>query len=195
MHLRLEEYASPLSVLLLVTDNDGALRALEFADHESRMHRLLREHYGDYRLHKGAAPVSIIQSLSAYFDGNLDALATVKVATGGTAFQRMVWQAVWAIPPGATQSYGQLAINIGRSAASRAVGAANGANPVPIVVPCHRVIGATGALTGYGGGLPRKRWLLDHERRFSQIAEHVDHCGFEDDALEIRRQPIMTQSP
>ncbi len=163
MRYRLSRYASPLSPLLLITDDDGALRALDFGDYESRMHRLLREHYGDVEITKGAAPKSIIRALDAYFDGDIAALDEVPVATGGTAFQRAVWRAVRAIPPGTTQSYGQIAASIGRPTASRAVGAANGANPVAIVVPCHRVVGAGGTLTGYAGGLARKRWLLNHE--------------------------------
>ncbi len=173
MRLQLEQHDSRLGPLLLVTDGDGILRALEFADHELRMQRLLREHYGDYVLHQGAAPASVKRALDAYFDGEIDALVDLPVATGGTEFQHEVWRAVRAIPAGTTRSYGQIAIRLGRAGASRAVGAANGANPVPIVVPCHRVIGANGALTGYGGGLPRKRWLLDHERRFSG-AEDVE---------------------
>jgi methylated-DNA-[protein]-cysteine S-methyltransferase len=170
MHLRLERRTSPISSLLLVTDNDGVLRALEFADHEARMHRLLGEHYGGYTLQEGAAPVSLTRALDAYFDGSIDVLADVRIATGGTPFQREVWNALRAIPAGTTITYGQLAASLGDAGASRAVGAANAANPVPIVVPCHRVIGANGALTGYGGGLPRKQWLLDHEGRFSSIA-------------------------
>ena len=174
MHLRLEHYAAPVSPLLLVTDEEGALRALEFADHESRMHRLLREHYGEFSLTNGAAPKSILRALDAYFDGDLAALDDVRVATAGTPFQRAVWHALRSIPPGTTRSYGQLASQLGRASACRAVGAANGANPVAIVVPCHRVIGADGSLTGYGGGLPRKRWLLDHEhaRPCSAEREH-----------------------
>jgi methylated-DNA-[protein]-cysteine S-methyltransferase len=167
MRLRLEKYDSPLTQLLLVTDDDGNLRALEFADHESRMHRLLRDHYSDCELIEGAAPASIREALDAYFDGNLTALDEVRTATGGTPFQRAVWKALRAIEPGATRSYGQIAAELHHAKASRAVGAANGANPIAIVVPCHRVIGANGALTGYGGGLARKRWLLDHERQFS----------------------------
>ena len=163
MRLRLERWASPISPLLLVTDDDGFLRALDFADHEARMHRLLREHYGDCTLQEGAAPVSLTAALDAYFDGGIDALADVRTATGGTAFQREVWDALRAIPAGTTISYGQLAASLGRAGSSRAVGAANGANPVAIVVPCHRVIGADGTLTGYGGGMERKRWLLEHE--------------------------------
>ncbi|HEX3602409.1 MAG TPA: methylated-DNA--[protein]-cysteine S-methyltransferase [Lacipirellulaceae bacterium] len=165
MHLRLEYYKSPLSPLLIVTDSDGALRALEFADHEERMHRLLRDHYDTYELSDGAAPKSMIKALDAYFEGELAAVDDVRVATGGTTFQRAVWRALRTIGAGATSSYGELAARIGNRQASRAVGAANGSNPIAIVVPCHRVIGANGTLTGYGGGIPRKRWLIDHERR------------------------------
>src|SRR5262245_40032723 len=164
MHLRLKQYASPLAPLLLVTDEDGALRALDFADHELRMHRLLRAHYRDYGLKKGEPPAAVARALDAYFAGELSALDVVRTETGGTAFQRAVWQAVRGIEPGATKSYGEIAASVGHSTASRAVGAANGANPIAIVVPCHRVVGADGTLTGYGGGLPRKRWLLDFER-------------------------------
>lgn len=170
MHLRLERWASPISPLLLVTDHDGALRALDFADHEARMQRLLRQHYGSYTLAEGAASGSITQALEAYFDGSINALEQVPVATGGTPFQREVWKGLRAIPAGTTISYGQLAANIGRTAACRAAGAANGANPIAIVVPCHRVIGANGTLTGFASGLGRKQWLLDHECRFAPIA-------------------------
>jgi O-6-methylguanine DNA methyltransferase len=156
--------------LMVVTDDDGILRALEFGDLEDRLRRLLHDHYGDYTLRDGAAPASITDALEAYFRGNLDALNAVQTATAGTPFQREVWRALRTIPAGSTISYGQLATQIGRPSASRAVGAANGANPIPIVVPCHRVIGANGTLTGFGGGLPRKQWLLEHERRFSSVA-------------------------
>jgi methylated-DNA-[protein]-cysteine S-methyltransferase len=166
MHLRLDQYSSPVSPLLLVTDDQGALRALEFGDQPSRLERMLRVYYESYTLEPGTAPASVIAALDAYFDGDLGALDDVRVATGGTEFQRSVWQALRTISAGTTQSYGQLAASLGRPAASRAVGAANGSNPVSIVVPCHRVIGASGSLTGYGGGLPRKRWLLDHEQKY-----------------------------
>jgi O-6-methylguanine DNA methyltransferase len=167
MHLRLDRYQSPLCPLLLVTDSDGVLRALDFADHQLRMRRLLRSHYGKYELEYGDSPKSVVQALDAYFNGELLALDNIRVATGGTLFQRAVWNAVRAIEPGVTKSYAQIAIDVGRTGACRAVGAANGANAVPIVVPCHRVIGGNGKLTGYAGGLPRKQWLLDHERRNS----------------------------
>lgn len=168
MYLRLERWTSPLSPLLLVTDGDGLLRALEFADLEPRMSRLLCEHYGAHTLQDGAAPASLTRALNAYFNGEVDALDEVRTATAGTPFQRAVWNALRTIPAGTTISYGQLAATIGRAGSARAVGAANGANPIPIVVPCHRVIGANGALTGFASGLGRKRWLLDHEKRFAE---------------------------
>ena len=170
MRLQLDRYASPLCDLRLVFDDEGALRALEFDDHETRLQRLLRDHYGTFEFSDAVAPLSITQALDAYFEGDLRALDDLPVATGGTSFQRDVWSALRTIPPGTTKSYGQIARDVGRPAASRAVGAANGANPIAIVVPCHRVIGADGTLTGYGGGLPRKRWLLDHERRHAATA-------------------------
>ena len=101
--------------------------------------------------------------LQRYFAGELAAIDTLPVQTGGTAFQREVWRALREIPCGGTVSYAELAERIGRPTAVRAVGLANGSNPVGIVVPCHRVIGANGSLTGYGGGIERKRWLLEHE--------------------------------
>jgi len=171
MRLRLESLESPLSVLLLVTDEDGLVRALEFADLESRLSRLLREHYGTYTLREAAAPAPVSRALVAYFHGETDALDEVPTATGGTPFQRDVWNALRRIPAGTTISYGQLAANLGRPGSARAVGAANGANPIPIIVPCHRVIGADGTLTGFASGLARKRWLLDHERRFARRRE------------------------
>jgi O-6-methylguanine DNA methyltransferase len=169
MRLRLERWTSPVAALLLVTDDAGALRALDFADHEPRMHRLLRLHYGDYTLADGPAPDTTKRALEAYFAGDTEALADIPVATGGTPFQRDVWNALRAIPAGATTSYGRLAAQLGRPGASRAVGAANGANPIAIVVPCHRVVGSTGTLTGYAGGLAHKQWLLAHERRSAPV--------------------------
>lgn len=101
--------------------------------------------------------------LSAYFSGELRDF-NLELMPAGSPFQLAVWQALATIPYGATMSYGELAARIGRPSASRAVGAANGANPIPIIVPCHRVIGASGALTGFGGGIDTKRWLLAHEK-------------------------------
>jgi O-6-methylguanine DNA methyltransferase len=165
MHLSFERRASPVGEMLLLSDADGALRALDFGDYEHRLHELLGRHYGDFTAEPGSAPAAVTEALDRYFDGELEAIDALPTATGGTAFQREVWAALRTIPAGETCSYGQLAARLGRAGSSRAVGLANGANPVAIVVPCHRVIGANGSLTGYGGGLPRKQWLLDHERR------------------------------
>jgi methylated-DNA-[protein]-cysteine S-methyltransferase len=130
------------------------------------MQRLLRLHYGDsgFQLRAARAPSGARLALEAYFAGRLEAIEDIRTLTRGTGFQRLVWSALRDIPAGRTLSYGQLAAKIGRPAAVRAVGAANGANPIPVVVPCHRVIGANASLTGFGGGLERKRWLLAHER-------------------------------
>ena len=109
-------------------------------------------------------PAGVATALAAYFRGDLGALDAIDVDPEGTPFQRRVWAALRTIPHGETTSYGALARALGMPTASRAVGAANGANPIWIVVPCHRVIGTSGALTGYAGGLDVKRWLLEHER-------------------------------
>lgn len=161
--LRLERIATPIGEALVVTDPAGALRALDWADHEARMRRLMRRHYGETPLVDGLAPASDRTAFEAYFAGDVGALGALAWRTAGTPFQRRVWAALCGIPPGQTRSYKQLAEQIGAPAAVRAVGLANGANPVGVVVPCHRVIGSGGALTGYGGGLERKRWLLAHE--------------------------------
>ena len=163
MKLLLGRSESPIGTILLVHDEAGRLRALDFEDFEPRMRQLLRLHYGEVDLTAAPAPSPVTSALEAYFGGEHAALASVATETAGTPFQRSVWAALRTIPPGRTMSYGALAGQLGRPAASRAVGMANGANPVSIVVPCHRVIGADRALTGFGGGLHRKRWLLEHE--------------------------------
>ena len=163
--LSLALFPSPVGEIRLVSDAAGGLRALDFDGFGDRLTRLLRRHWGEVALTPGPAPARVSVALSAYFAGDLRALDALPTVTGGTDFQRTVWAALRDIPPGETQGYGQLAARIGRPAASRAVGAANGANPVAIIVPCHRVIGASGSLTGFGGGLGRKAWLLEHERR------------------------------
>jgi methylated-DNA-[protein]-cysteine S-methyltransferase len=155
---------SPLGPMLAAWDGTGALRALDWQDHEQRLRALLRVQYGgSTALAEGKAPPRLRRAFADYFAGRLTALDGLAVAVAGTPFQRQVWTALRQIPAGSTLSYGALAERIGRKAAVRAVGAANGANPISIVLPCHRVIGANGTLTGYGGGLERKRWLLAHE--------------------------------
>ena len=154
---------TPIGELILVSDPLAQLRALDWIDYESRMHVLLKRHYEAFRLERAPSPHSV--HLISYFAGNCAAVDQITTATGGTQFQRLVWQSLRAIPLGSTTSYGQLASRIGSPKAVRAVGLANGSNPIGIVIPCHRVIGANGSLTGYGGGLVRKQWLLDHERQ------------------------------
>ncbi len=172
LSLQLERVPSPVGSLFVVTDERDRLRAVDFEDHEERLHRLLRRHYGSdgFTLAERRRPSAARRALEAYFAGDLDALDDLSVETAGTAFQRKVWAALRRIGPGRTLSYGALAARIGHPTAVRAVGLANGANPVAIVVPCHRVIGANASLTGYGGGLPRKRWLLEHEGMHLPVA-------------------------
>ncbi len=161
--LHLDRFDTPIGTALLVTDDDGVLRLLDWEDHEDRMRVLLRRQYGSAPVERGAAPAPIRLALERYFAGELQALSEIPWRTQGTAFQELVWRALAGIAAGETMSYGSLALRIGKASAVRAVGLANGANPVSVVVPCHRVIGADGSLTGYGGGLERKRWLLRHE--------------------------------
>jgi len=161
--LCLDRLATPIGEAVIVTDEAGYLRALDWADYEPRMARLLRRHYGSLAPQPGTAPRDIRHRLRRYFEGDAGCLSGIEWRTAGTPFQRRVWAALTTIPPGRTLSYGALALRLGCPKAVRAVGAANGANPVSVVVPCHRVIGADGSLTGYGGGLGRKRWLLAHE--------------------------------
>jgi methylated-DNA-[protein]-cysteine S-methyltransferase len=161
--LRLDRLATPIGEALLITDEAGALRAFDWADRESSMSRLLRLHYGSLVPVSGAAPGDLKRQLRRYFEGDIGGLATIEWRTAGTPFQRAVWTGLTTIAPGETLSYGRLAAKLGCPTSVRAVGLANGSNPISVVVPCHRVIGAEGSLTGYGGGLERKRWLLNHE--------------------------------
>ena len=170
LRLLLERLDTPIGQMLLVLDDEGHLRAIDWEDYEARMQRLLRIHYGADAVRQlqtvhPAAPAnsSASHALRDYFAGDLDAITRLPTATNGTPFQRTVWDALRGIRAGQTLTYHALATQIGRPTATRAVGLANGANPIGVVVPCHRVIGANGALTGYGGGLHRKRWLLAHE--------------------------------
>jgi methylated-DNA-[protein]-cysteine S-methyltransferase len=159
----LDRLKTPIGVALLVTDRDGVLCALDWEDHDVRMRELLRLQHGPVSLTEAAAPRAMTQALSAYFDGDLARLNDIPWRVAGTPFQRKVWTALPRIPPGTTMSYGALAASLGSPRAMRAVGHANGANPISVVIPCHRLIGADGSLVKYGGGLERKHWLLAHE--------------------------------
>jgi len=161
----LERIETPTGAMLLALDEAGRLRAADWESHRPRMERLLKRHAGgDVTLNEAPPTSAAAAAFAAYFAGELSALTALETMTGGTPFQRQVWTALRAIPIGEVVSYGALAARLGRPTAVRAVGLANGANPIAIAVPCHRVIGASGALTGYGGGLERKAWLLAHER-------------------------------
>jgi methylated-DNA-[protein]-cysteine S-methyltransferase len=164
-----DHLATPIGPLLIITDDAQRLRGMEWEDNRDRLERLLNRYHGaqGFELHEATQAAPARRALQAYFDGELDAVAGLEAAKAGTEFQRMVWAGLRRIPPGQTLSYGELAAKLGRPTATRAVGLANGANSIPIVVPCHRVIGANGSLTGFGSGLPRKRWLLDHEARYA----------------------------
>lgn len=149
--------ASPLGELLLLSDGE-ALTGLYLEGHRGGPARS-----ADWRRDDGPFQAARAQ-LEAYFAGELQSF-DVPVALRGTEFQRLVWSELQRVPYGATVTYGELAARVGRASAVRAVGAANGRNPVSIIVPCHRVVGADGTLTGYAGGLERKRWLLAWEAK------------------------------
>jgi methylated-DNA-[protein]-cysteine S-methyltransferase len=170
----LERVNTPTGAMLLVTDAEHRLRALDWEDHAPRMNRLLQRHYGDaVQLRETTRPSEAKRALKTYFEGDLNAVITLPTATNGTDFQLMVWRALREIPAGQTLSYSALAAKIGRPAAARAVGLANGSNPIAIAVPCHRVIGANAALTGFGGGLERKHWLLRHENALPHSLQNL----------------------
>jgi methylated-DNA-[protein]-cysteine S-methyltransferase len=157
---------TPIGKMLIVSDGSGNLRAVDWIDCEYRMRRLLHLHYGKngFHLQLTRDPNSLTDAIGRYFAGELDAIDSLPIETGGTRFQREVWRALRKIRCGTTVSYAELAEQIGRPTAVRAVGLANGSNAIGVVVPCHRVIGSDGSLTGYGGGIERKRWLLEHEK-------------------------------
>lgn len=158
-----ERHQTRFGTLMLVSDEEGVLRALSLPGRDAWLEGSMRRQYGANASRPGTVPAAIKAALDDYCDGDLDALGRIRWTTRGTPFQRRVWNALHAIPVGETTSYAALAAHIGSPDAVRAVGAANGANPVAIVVPCHRVVGSDGSLTGFGGGLPMKMALLRHE--------------------------------
>lgn len=160
-----DRLATPIGELLIVADRAGKLRTIDWTDHEARMRQLLDRYYGKgrYTLDQARDPGGLTRVLRAYFKGDIEAIDRLPVETAGTPFQTSIWRALRKIRRGTTISYAELASRVGRPRAVRAAGLANGRNPISIVVPCHRVIGSNGSLTGYGGGMPRKKWLLEHE--------------------------------
>lgn len=163
MELALSRVDSPLGPLLLVTAG-SAVASLDYAEYEERMRLLLHRRFGEEGPEEGTPPPDIVRRLKRYFKGDFRALDPQRLAFAGTPFQERVWQELRRIPAGETATYGEVAARLGMDhGASRAVGSANGANPIALFVPCHRVVGADGSLTGYAGGLERKQWLLRHE--------------------------------
>lgn len=160
--LQIDHFDSPIGTILIVVDGEQ-LCSLDFADYEQRMMTLLQRRYGPIHLTRSIDPCSFSSRMRDYFAGDYRSLDAISVSTGGTAFQQQVWSMLRTIPPGTTINYGEIAAKLGRPTAYRAVGGANALNPIPIVLPCHRVVGADASLTGYGGGIERKRWLLRHE--------------------------------
>jgi methylated-DNA-[protein]-cysteine S-methyltransferase len=165
LRLLIDRIVTPIGEMLIIADDAGILRAADWTEHESRTRHFLTLRYGrnGFTLEDARDPGGLTTAIGRYFGGELTAIDALLVEPGGTSFQREVWRELRKISCGTTISYGELAKRIGRPQAVRAVGLANASNPVPIVVPCHRVIGSNGSLTGYGGGLNRKRWLLEHE--------------------------------
>ncbi|HET7616948.1 MAG TPA: methylated-DNA--[protein]-cysteine S-methyltransferase [Vicinamibacterales bacterium] len=168
--IRIQQLATPIGPLTLAAEGPRVC-LLHFGKDGGSDGASVDRELARWRLDasRGAIDRSIVRALDRYFDGDLVALDTIDVDMHGTPFQKKVWDALRAIPAGETRSYGEIARRIDEPTAVRAVGAANGANPVAVIVPCHRVIGSNGTLTGYGGGLDRKRWLLAHEARHSGL--------------------------
>ena len=160
-----EQIQSPVGPLLMICDKAGDMRVLEFQDREERWRPTIARRFQDATMTEKPGAFGLAQTLARYFEGDIEAIDAISTKATGSDFQLAVWKALREIPAGTTTSYGAIARKLGKPDAMRAVGLANGANPIAIVVPCHRVIGADGSLTGYGGGLERKRWLLAHEER------------------------------
>lgn len=153
---------TPIDALTLAARN-GRLCLLHFGARDAPVRATLQRWYPGESIERRRDPGGVATALAKYFSGQLDILETIEVEMNGTPFQLQVWEALRGVRAGHTASYSEIARTIGTPAAVRAVGAANGANPIAVVVPCHRIIGANGTLTGYGGGLRRKEWLLRHE--------------------------------
>jgi methylated-DNA-[protein]-cysteine S-methyltransferase len=155
---------SPIGPLALACDDRGTLRGLSFGD---GLVKAMRREYPSTALADGAAPAALVCTLAAYFDGDREALArapwSLEGAVADDGFHARVWRALAQVPPGVTISYGEMAKRAGEPGAAQAAGVALNRNPIPLVLACHRVVGADGALVGFGGGLERKGWLLRHE--------------------------------
>lgn len=160
MRLILSRVESPIGALGLATDADGVVRGVSFGD---GLDRAMRRAYPAAEIGEGPAPEAVAATLAAYFGGARDALEAVRWAVEGDHFNARVWRELARVPAGTTISYGEMARRAGEPGAAQAAGVALNRNPVPLILPCHRVIGADGGLVGFGGGIARKEWLLRHE--------------------------------
>lgn len=159
---QIDRISTPIGDMVLIA-RDGALLLLEFAETQHRYMAEMGRRFGAVELVPTINPFGFSDVVRAYFAGKLQAIDDLPADGGGTEFERQVWAELRQIPCGTTRSYGDIARKLGDVQLSRAVGTANGKNPIAIVVPCHRVIGSDGSLTGYASGLKRKEWLLRHE--------------------------------
>jgi methylated-DNA-[protein]-cysteine S-methyltransferase len=161
--IRLTTFASPIG-LLTIAAHDDRVCLLHFGDAGTEVRKMLARWYPSEPAADHPDPAGAVGVLRSYFEGQLDVLDGIRVELNGTPFQQQVWGALRSVRAGTTAAYADIARAVSAPKAVRAVGAANGANPVAVIVPCHRIVGSNGSLTGYGGGLDRKRWLLRHER-------------------------------
>lgn len=168
MRLTVSEIETPVGAVRVVTGKNGVC-ALDFSDRWDETCRKLERRFGSVEFERAARIQGVTDRIRAYLKGDAKALEPIAVDPGGTPFQQRVWSALRRIPAGRTDSYGSLARRIGRPTGARAVAAANASNPISIVIPCHRVIGADGSLRGYAGGVDRKRWLIEHEQTHSAV--------------------------
>jgi len=166
MDLWEETIATPLGRILLVT-HGSLVCSLDFDGFQTRLKRLLNRRFGSYRLIPHPGSSQALKLIDAYFKGDLYALSKMSLDSRGTPFQESVWSALTQIPAGTTATYKDIAGSIGKSRAYRAVGMANRSNPIALALPCHRVIGADGNLGGYAGGVEKKSWLIQHERKWT----------------------------
>jgi AraC family transcriptional regulator of adaptative response/methylated-DNA-[protein]-cysteine methyltransferase len=180
---------TPIGPMIAVADDDNLL-LLDFLDRRGLPGAIqrLQSRLGPILPGDNAILQRIATELAEYFAGRRTAF-TLPLAPRGTPFERRAWDYLRSIPPGQTRTYGEQARTIGAGGGARAVGRANGMNYLSIIIPCHRVVGANGALTGYGGGLWRKRWLLDHERKTVANAA----CGFATAPMQKPQPALFTQ--
>ena len=164
--LYIDHIESELGEIVVVVDGNQ-LCAVDFSEYRQRLNLSLQNRYDTCVCEPKVNPAGVCDRIHAYLSGKLDSITDIPVAEIGTPFQQRVWSQLRQIPAGETFTYGQLASQIGQPKASRAVGRANASNPIMIVVPCHRVVGTQNHLTGYAGGLERKRWLLEHEQQLT----------------------------